>query len=120
MEAAYAELHIQGYAHSVETWLEGRLVGGLYGVSIGAAFFGESMFSLVSYASRAAFNALCSFAWARGFHFIDGQFPNDNLDTLGAAVISRSEFLSRLSIALKEPTLKGKWDATPYPLLTNH
>jgi len=109
MEAAYIELHKMGLAHSIETWLDGRLVGGLYGVSLGAAFFGESMFSLVDYASRAAFKALCTSAWAWGFHFIDGQFPNDNLDTLGAATIPRSEFLARLKKALEEPTRNGRW-----------
>jgi leucyl/phenylalanyl-tRNA--protein transferase len=84
-------------------------VGGLYGVSLGAAFFGESMFSLVSYASRAAFKALCQSAWTWGFHFIDGQFPNENLDSLGAATMPRSEFLPLLGKALGEPTRKGKW-----------
>ncbi|MDR2561127.1 MAG: leucyl/phenylalanyl-tRNA--protein transferase [Holophagales bacterium] len=109
METAYIELHRAGLAHSVETWLEGRLVGGLYGVSLGAAFFGESMFSLVDYASRAAFKALCTSLWAWGFHFIDGQLPNDNLDSLGAVTIPRSEFLARLEKALEEPTKKGRW-----------
>jgi leucyl/phenylalanyl-tRNA--protein transferase len=109
MEAAYIELHRAGLAHSVEAWLDDCLVGGLYGVSLGAAFFGESMFSLVDYASRAAFKALCTNAWAWGFHFIDGQFPNDNLDSLGAVTIPRSEFLSRLKKALEEPTKRGRW-----------
>jgi leucyl/phenylalanyl-tRNA--protein transferase len=109
MERAYIDLHRAGLAHSVETWLEGSLVGGLYGVSLGAAFFGESMFSLVGYASRVAFMALCQSAWAWGFHFIDGQFPNENLDSLGAATMPRSEFLSLLQRALEEPTRKGKW-----------
>jgi len=109
MEAAYIELHRAGLAHSIETWLDGRLVGGLYGVSLGAAFFGESMFSLVDYASRAAFKTLCTNAWAWDFHFIDGQFPNDNLDSLGAVTIARSEFLARLGKALEEPTRRGKW-----------
>ena len=81
---AYVSLHRAGFAHSFETFLEGELVGGLYGVSLGAAFFGESMFSRVDYASRAAFQSLCDLAWGWGFHFIDGQLPNDNLKQLGA------------------------------------
>lgn len=110
MISAYKDLHRAGYAHSVEVWLDKELVGGLYGVSLGAAFFGESMFSLVDYASRAALNALCSQVWKWGFHFIDGQFPNENLDALGAVTVPRDTFLDKLAIALKLPTVRGKWD----------
>ena len=109
MIKAYTDLHFAGYAHSVETWLEGNLVGGLYGVSLGSAFFGESMFSLTDYASRAAFRALCRTAWDWGFHFIDGQFPNENLNSLGAVTISREAFMERLIIAKKHPTRQGSW-----------
>lgn len=109
MRRAYIELHREGFAHSFETFFENELVGGLYGVSLGAAFFGESMFSRVDYASRAAFAALCQRAWAWGFHFIDGQLPNDNLRQLGACVVKREEFLNRLAQALEEPTRRGKW-----------
>jgi leucyl/phenylalanyl-tRNA--protein transferase len=110
MIKAYTALHYIGLAHSVETWLDNRLVGGLYGISLGAAFFGESMFSLKDYASRAAFNALCKSAWGWGFHFIDGQFPNENLDSLGAKTMPRREFLERLKLALNSPTKRGRWN----------
>jgi len=106
---AYKELHNAGYAHSIETYLDNRLIGGLYGISIGAAFFGESMFSLADYASRAAFAALCENVWNWGFHFIDGQLPNDNLNSLGAKTISRRAYLECLDSALKNPTKKGSW-----------
>jgi leucyl/phenylalanyl-tRNA--protein transferase len=107
---AYLVLHEAGYAHSFETFFEGELVGGLYGVSLGAAFFGESMFAKVDYASRAAFKKLCDLAWGWGFHFIDGQLPNDNLRQLGACVVERDEFLERLATALSERTRMGSWN----------
>ena len=109
MQRAYQALHRAGYAHSFEVFRAGRLVGGLYGLSLGAAFFGESMFSLESYASRAAFAELCRTAWAWGFQFIDGQLPNPNLQDLGARVVSRDDFLERLGLALEQPTRQGPW-----------
>ena len=109
MREAYIALHQAGLAHSFETFFEGELVGGLYGVSLGAAFFGESMFSKVDYASRAAFANLCEVTWGWGFHFIDGQLPNENLRQLGARVVEREAFLERLGAALKEVTRKGSW-----------
>lgn len=109
MVAAYVALHGSGYAHSFETWQEDELVGGLYGLSLGAAFFGESMFSKAADASKAAFAALCGWCWQRGFHFIDGQVPNENLDKLGARVMAREEFLERLERALQPPTQRGPW-----------
>ncbi len=84
-------------------------MGGLYGISLGAMFCGESMFAREDYASRAAFRGLCDLAWSWGFHFIDGQLPNTNLAGLGATVIDRSEFLDRLGRALEEPTRCGRW-----------
>jgi leucyl/phenylalanyl-tRNA--protein transferase len=111
MIRAYTSLHSAGYAHSIEAWLDGKLAGGLYGLSLGAAFFGESMFSLVDYASRAAFRALCQRAWQSGFHFIDGQFPNSNLDSLGAATVPRAEYLRLLQLAIDQPTEIGRWSA---------
>ncbi len=111
MFAAYVALHESGYAHSFETWENGDLVGGLYGISLGAAFFGESMFSKVGDASKAAFVALCEYCWSHGFHFIDGQVPNENLEKLGARVMAREEFLERLERALDQPTQKGPWTA---------
>ena len=106
---AYVALHREGYAHSFETFRAGRLVGGLYGVSLGAAFFGESMFTEESYASRAAFADLCRTVWAWGFQFIDGQVPNPNLDDLGARTVTRKEYLERLHRALEQPTRWGPW-----------
>jgi leucyl/phenylalanyl-tRNA--protein transferase len=109
IQQAYLALHREGYAHSFEAFRDDKLAGGLYGVSLGAVFFGESMFSLESYASRAAFHALCRTVWARGFQFIDGQVPNGNLRDLGARVVSREEFLERLARALNESTRRGTW-----------
>jgi len=111
MIAAYLELHRRGYAHSFEAWKDGSLAGGLYGLSLGAAFFGESMFSLRPDASKAAFHALCGTVFGWGFHFIDGQLPNPHLLRLGARSVPRSEYLARLAAALDEPTRKGPWRA---------
>jgi len=111
IRSAYLDLHRAGFAHSFEAYRDGELAGGLYGISLGAAFFGESMFSLESYASRAAFAALCRRAWGWGFQFIDGQVPNDNLQTLGARVVGRDDFLRRLAQALEAPTRRGPWTA---------
>jgi leucyl/phenylalanyl-tRNA--protein transferase len=109
MRKAYGALHREGFAHSFEVFREERLVGGLYGVALGAAFFGESMFSLEDYASRAAFAELCRTVWAWGFAFIDGQVPNDNLTNLGARTVTREDFLERLRRALEVPTRRGAW-----------
>lgn len=103
MIKGYEALHRLGHAHSVEAYREGRLVGGLYGIVVGAAFCGESMFTLEDYASRAAFQALCERLWALGFLFIDGQVPNENLSSLGARTIDREEYLKRLELARLTP-----------------
>lgn len=109
MMRAYIRLHELGFAHSFEAWRNGELLGGLYGISLGAAFFGESMFSDASHASRAAFAHLCETAWAWDFHYIDGQLPNENLERLGARTIPRDDYLARLEKALEEPTRRGCW-----------
>jgi leucyl/phenylalanyl-tRNA--protein transferase len=109
MIKAYTALHQEGFAHSFETFRDGELVGGLYGVSLGAAFFGESMFTLESYASRAAFAELCRTAWDWGFQVIDGQLPNDNLASLGARILDREAYLALLAGALEHPTRRGGW-----------
>ena len=109
MQRAYGALHREGYAHSFEVFRDGQLAGGLYGLSLGAGFFGESMFSLEDYASRAAFAGLCRVAWAWGFHFIDGQLPNPNLLDLGARVVPRRNFLEQLGRTLEHPTRRGSW-----------
>ena len=106
---AYETLHDQGYAHSVEVHLEGRLVGGLYGVALGRAFFGESMFSLVSDASKVAFKALSDVLGERSYDFIDCQMKTDHMVRLGAEVIDRDRFLDELEVALDEPDDPGHW-----------
>jgi leucyl/phenylalanyl-tRNA--protein transferase len=109
MIQAYKELNRAGYAHSVEVWSENKLVGGLYGLSIGSAFFGESMFHTKTDASKVAFYYLSEFLLIQGFDFIDGQVPNPHLTSLGAYKIARKEFLAILSKAIRGKTLLGKW-----------
>jgi len=98
--AVYTALHRAGMAHSVETYREGRLAGGLYGVSLGGAFMGESMFSRATDASKIAFLALCRRLRERGFTLLDAQFMTDHLARLGAVQVSRREYLRRLQQAL--------------------
>lgn len=109
MISAYINLHEMGYAHSVETYIDGNLAGGLYGISLGKAFFGESMFYLERDASKVALSALVDRCLEWGFHFIDAQQRTEHLRSLGAKTISRETFLSMLAGALKYPTLTGKW-----------
>jgi leucyl/phenylalanyl-tRNA--protein transferase len=97
MLMAYTRLHQLGYAHSVETWIDGKLVGGLYGVAIGRAFYGESMFSRVSDASKIALAHLCRYLDRRGFAVIDCQMKTPHLASLGAREISRREFVAGLA-----------------------
>jgi len=94
---AYAALHRAGYAHSVETWIEGELAGGLYGVAIGRMFYGESMFSLRSDASKIALAHLVSYLKREGFGLIDCQMNTAHLASLGAREIGQSEFLAHLA-----------------------
>ncbi len=100
MMEAYAALHKLGYAHSFETWHTGRLVGGLYGVALGRAFFGESMFSVMSDASKVALVHLVNFAAGQGYGFIDCQTATEHLKRLGAREITRKEFLRLLREAV--------------------
>lgn len=109
MIQAYTELHYLGYAHSLEVWQEDKLVGGLYGISLGAAFFGESMFHIVTDASKIALFCLCKDLEQRNFDFIDCQLPTPHLLSLGARIIARQEFLVLLKTALNQPTRQGKW-----------
>lgn len=106
---SYNYLHRLGVAHSVEVWHNGKLVGGLYGVSIGRMFFGESMFSHASNASKVAFIALINVLQPRGFTLIDCQIYNDHLGTLGARMIPRRDFLDTLAESLEHDTLRGHW-----------
>ncbi|HXG53571.1 MAG TPA: leucyl/phenylalanyl-tRNA--protein transferase [candidate division Zixibacteria bacterium] len=109
MQEAYTNLHGLGFAHSVETWVNGELVGGLYGVSLGKAFFGESMFHRKSDASKVALAALVEKLKGWGFHFIDAQMTTEHMLRLGAVEIPRRIFLKRLHAALRHPTKRGKW-----------
>ncbi|MEI7661454.1 MAG: leucyl/phenylalanyl-tRNA--protein transferase [Bacteroidota bacterium] len=106
---AYTELYNHGYAHSVETYFQGELVGGLYGVSIGAAFFGESMFFKMSNASKVAFHGLVELSKKLEFRFIDCQVETSHLTSMGARLVARRDYLELLTEAIKKPTLKGPW-----------
>lgn len=97
--AAYTKLHYEGHAHSVEVWHNEQLVGGMYGVILGHAFFGESMFSLMPNASKVAFISLAEKLFLEGFHFIDCQIHNPHLESLGAKEITRNVFLNMLEKA---------------------
>lgn len=109
MRRAYIQLHELGYAHSIETWQEEQLVGGLYGVSLGAAFFGESMFSLATDASKVALMQLVRIAQERDFQLIDCQVPSAHLASLGAVEIPRTQFQALLATALTRPDVRGPW-----------
>lgn len=108
----YTDLHHLGMAHSVEAYQNGRLAGGLYGVAIGSAFFGESMFHNVSNASKVAFHALITILREQNFTLLDTQFINDNVRRFGAIEIPKIDYLARLrqAIAVKsrfsDPTLE--------------
>lgn len=110
MQEAYVRLHKLGYAHSVESWFDGKLAGGLYGVSLGKAFFGESMFHRTADASKVALAALVERLKLWKFHFIDAQMPTAHLLRLGAKEWPRRVFLKRLGEALRGPSKKGRWD----------
>jgi len=110
MQQAYTELHQDGFAHSVESWLDGELVGGLYGISLGQCFFGESMFSTRNDSSKVALVALVEFSREVGIRMIDCQMTTPHLLSLGASEIQRKKFLTNLKILLEQPTLKGSWN----------
>lgn len=105
----YGRLHRLGIAHSVETWLDGELVGGLYGVSLGRMFFGESMFSRTSDASKVALVRLAGTLDAWGFRLIDRQIMNPHLASLGATLMPRRDFLSLVAANANETTRQGLW-----------
>lgn len=97
----YTELHNMGYAHSVEVWSEGSICGGLYGVAIGGAFFGESMFNLISDAAKAAFYFLAAHLKYQGFILLDSQYINPFTKQLGAFEIPKQEYLELLEEAIE-------------------
>jgi leucyl/phenylalanyl-tRNA--protein transferase len=100
IEVAYAELHRRGYAHSVEAWLDGELVGGLYGVRLGGAFFGESMFSRARDASKVALAYLVARLRVGGFQLLDCQFLTDHLASMGTIEVGRDAYVALLDKAL--------------------
>ena len=106
---AYTSLHKLGFAHSVEVWQEETLVGGLYGISLGGCFFGESMFSKVPNASKFGFIKLINWLKNRGITFIDCQVYTEHLASLGAGEMDRDEFLDELDSRLKSETISGTW-----------
>jgi leucyl/phenylalanyl-tRNA--protein transferase len=101
---AYCSLHSMGYAHSVESWRDGSLVGGLYGVALGGAFFGESMFSVETNASKVALVYLVELLRLKNFIVLDVQFMTDHLRGFGATEIQRSAYLRMLARALARET----------------
>lgn len=110
MKDAYIHLYKLGFAHSIEVWQENQLAGGLYGLSLGSCFFGESMFFLVPNASKVGFIFLVRHLERRGFSLVDCQVPTPHLKSLGAQEIPRKNFLALLQRALKNETIKGRWD----------
>lgn len=109
MESAYNQLHQRGIAHSVESWFDGELVGGLYGLSMGSLFFGESMFSLKTDASKVALVYLVGQLRNWGFQLIDCQIQSDHLDSLGAEDISRSRFLAYIDTYIDLAPKNSDW-----------
>lgn len=109
IRAAYLRLYELGYAHSAESWRDGALVGGLYGVSLGACFFGESMFAVEADASKVAFVRLVEQLAEWKFALIDCQVHTEHLARFGASEWSRPRFLEALRVALDAPTRRGSW-----------
>lgn len=113
MLEAYCDLHALGYAHCAEAWYGEKLVGGIYGVSIGRCFFGESMFSRMSNASKAALINLVYKLKGLKFEFMDCQVYTAHLESLGGRYISRGEFIDLLKAGLRHETLRGNWRYMP-------
>jgi len=109
MEEGYMELHRLGFAHSAEAWQDGELVGGLYGVSLGSIFFGESMFASQDDASKVAFVALVEQLRLWGFSLLDSQVHTEHLQRFGTREIPRSDYLVLLRKALDSATRRGPW-----------
>ena len=113
MIAAYAALHRSGHAHSVEVWAGDVLAGGLYGVALGRLFFGESMFSRQSDASKVALVTLARQLERWGFDMIDCQVSSSHLAALGAREIARDEFIRRVAAAVRQPAVPPPWRLDP-------
>ena len=108
---AYCNLFERGFAHSIETWVEDKLVGGLYGISIGRMFYGESMFSQIRDASKIALVHLCQFLDQQGFTLIDCQMHTPHLESMGAKLISREIFIDHITTLCAQPDILGSWTA---------
>ncbi len=115
MRRAYQRLHELGWAHSIEVWQNGELIGGLYGLALGRVFFGESMFSKRSNGSKIALVALCCHLQQWGFELIDCQVGNDYLYSMGAETLPRQQFKNLLA----EHAQPGEADTTPWHLATH-
>lgn len=109
MVRAYERLHELGVAHSAEAWLDGRLVGGLYGVSLGDVYFGESMFAQEPDASKLAFVVLVRWMHRQGIVLVDSQVRTDHLARFGAEDWPRARYLERLAALVDRPTRRGRW-----------
>ena len=107
---AYVALYKAGFAHSIEAFFNGKLAGGLYGVSLGSGFFGESMFQVEKDASKVALFYLSELAISMNLNFIDCQVESPHLMRLGAELVSRAEYLDLLKTVLKKPTVSGRWN----------
>ena len=110
MQEAYIELHKMGFAHSVEVYKQDRFIGGLYGIAMGRAFFGESMVSLEPNGSKIALKALSDVLKAKDYKFIDCQVPTEHLQSLGARLVKRDDFLDQLEQALEFGGDIGNWN----------
>lgn len=113
LKDAFIELYHQGMAHSVEVWQDDKLVGGLYGLALGKVFFGESMFSKVSNASKFGFIKLVEFLRKNNFTVIDCQQETEHLRSLGAQLIPTEDFFSILKMNVFENSIFGPWKAMP-------
>ena len=110
LQQAYLGLHRLGHAHSIETWIDGELAGGLYGVALGAVFFGESMFSQVRDASKIALVHAARYLQLAGFRIIDCQMHTDHLESMGAIEMDRDGFLHLLAELVDCRRDAGRWD----------
>ena len=114
---AFCKLHEEGQAHSVECWLGSKMVGGLYGLSIGGAFFGESMFSRVSEASKVCLVHLVARLWVAGYQVLDTQFVNPHLQQFGVFEISYKTYLGQLTKAVNQKCSFQQWDESEEKLV---
>ncbi|HEX5637962.1 MAG TPA: leucyl/phenylalanyl-tRNA--protein transferase, partial [Gammaproteobacteria bacterium] len=109
MLKAYTQMHELGFAHSIECWQNNQLVGGLYGLAIGRVFFGESMFSRVTDASKVALVYLCQWLIENGYELIDSQIHTPHLESMGAQLIPRTEYIALLNSLIGGGREPGKW-----------